>query len=410
MTAPVFAGLQKILNSPTGAGLLARDAGLRSFAPVLSMHPDAPSLQALGPLAASLPTNFAQRAADPAATADLGRTIAQAYAAARTPALAEIDARSLAAAQAVAAAPAEFAVLSKTARQLKPYSIYGAAASERLALFAEQAAAARTQAAAGRLARRLLEESRAPESDTDVHAGDADPSRSASPYFRLAPFDHAVHARAPAAVAAGTNPFGRFSLSALRPDFHRSDRLAPLKNFGRAMESIFSKTLEVILTPPLVILSTFDMESAASFLAAKLPSFDPEEIYDLVYNPFGDLDLVWNHLRKFDLLRAYESFWGTWNPMCRLPVKAVYVSLGGKRRPVIATTGAFLFSGAVMHGLVLAAPWYIYDSFTKPGFGLSSMLSTIQYVTIAYLLLGAPVVLSKILRSAALRKAGSKGR
>lgn len=191
MPAAAFAGLQNILASPIGASLLTNDPSLNPLRRIVSMSPSAPeTLQALGPLTANLPADFSARieaARTSGSAAPLADVLAQAYSASVPAALAEIEARARVAAKLAASDANAWRGLGSAASDLEPYSLYGEAARERVALFAQKAAAVRSQELAKSLSQELLLGLRGPGSALEgVSAGSIDEGSFARRHARLA--------------------------------------------------------------------------------------------------------------------------------------------------------------------------------------------------------------------------------
>ena len=141
MPASAAVGLQQFLGSSAGAPLLAANPALLT---VLGLDVSIPAhLQALGPLSARLPVDFAARAAADAGTARA--VFSSAYSMSSNDAVGEIDAYSRAAVKAAASDANAWRGLGSAASDLKSYSLYGEAARERVTLFAQKAATVRSQ-------------------------------------------------------------------------------------------------------------------------------------------------------------------------------------------------------------------------------------------------------------------------
>ncbi len=190
MSESSFAGLQGFLASPFGSSLVAAVPSLHPLQTIVASNPASPHLrQALGPLGANLPRDFPARvaAANAEASAEaVSRLIARAYEASIPAALAEIDARALAAANAAASDDRALNDLAPAAAALGFYALYGDVARERAALFAQKAAAARSRQLAEALARELQASSDRP-APAAVAAGPTDGEGFARSRARLSP-------------------------------------------------------------------------------------------------------------------------------------------------------------------------------------------------------------------------------
>ena len=141
MPTSAAVGLQQFLGSSAGAPLLAANPALLT---VLGLDVSNPvHLQALGPLSARLPVDFAARAAADAGTARA--VFSAAYSMSSNDAVGEIDAYARAVVASAASDANAWRGLGSAASDLKSYSLYGEAARERETLFAQKAATVRSQ-------------------------------------------------------------------------------------------------------------------------------------------------------------------------------------------------------------------------------------------------------------------------
>jgi hypothetical protein len=123
--------------------------------------------------------------------------------------------------------------------------------------------------------------------------------------------------------------------------------------------------------------------------------------YSEAYNEFvgkrhWNPKLTVKKLRQGKYLDAYEAFWGTWNRTASVPIKWVYRKCGGDSRPVMATMGAFTYSGAALHAM------NPFNPYTPPAYALGYSLDgpeglaiTAGALTAFHILAGVPVAYSK---------------
>jgi len=131
--------------------------------------------------------------------------------------------------------------------------------------------------------------------------------------------------------------------------------MSKLTDVLTSIEKPVSKTLQYYLyiTPFIP-----HKEKIGQFLNNKLPGFDLDEMKRLGKKPLYDVEEVTAAFKKGSqdnltkgVLNAVEKFWATWNPYTHNACLATYIALGGKKKPVQATMGTFLYSGVFFHSL-----------------------------------------------------------
>lgn len=167
------------------------------------------------------------------------------------------------------------------------------------------------------------------------------------------------------------------------------------KEVSQVVDTILSKTLEYYLA---VVPFLPYKGKVEEFLDEKLENFDPDEMKSLMdKKPLLNVKLVSRYLKRKDFLRAYEAFWGTWNPQPHKAVRSVYDALGGNERPITATAGSFLYSGFFIHAFnPYMLPIYAIQAVSGRPEGIAT---TVALTTGTYVALGIPVLVRKGIES-----------
>jgi hypothetical protein len=156
-------------------------------------------------------------------------------------------------------------------------------------------------------------------------------------------------------------------------------------------ERILSQTLEYYC------FATRSTPMVGGWLESKLVTFNAEKAYELeeagANQPRLNAKLIFRYIKKGDLLKAYEAFWGTWNPTTQPLTNTVYKALGGDKRPITATMGTFTYSGAVLHGFhPYAMPLFLLEAYA----GVPEMIAAqVAVNTAAFAIMGIPVAFAK---------------
>ncbi|MHC5038305.1 MAG: hypothetical protein ACYTHM_13400 [Planctomycetota bacterium] len=123
----------------------------------------------------------------------------------------------------------------------------------------------------------------------------------------------------------------------------------------------------------------------------------------------GFMSRAFRALFRGNLPEAVEFFWSGWNPvLVRVAVRPVYRFLGGNRRPILATTGTFLYTAWIVHLLWLAGTILLafrLASISDPHFTTGARIGANAHFAVllgavgAYTLFGFLSGLSKALRA-----------
>ncbi|MBI5065969.1 hypothetical protein HZA97_07045 [Candidatus Woesearchaeota archaeon] len=199
-------------------------------------------------------------------------------------------------------------------------------------------------------------------------------------------------------IANQTNHTTKSQESMLEPAVETATREYENHTLKQKFARVFAKTLEhaTVFVPS---------EKVRNYLSDKLEYYDWDsfEKYKMGKRILNT-KLVARHLKRGNILKAYESFWATWNPIAQTPIKEVYKVFGGNNHPIISTMSAFTYSGVIVHGLhPLMLPLYAASAVAgKP----ESIPESIGYITALYFTLGLPVAFSKWLKIRKTNKSG----
>lgn len=160
------------------------------------------------------------------------------------------------------------------------------------------------------------------------------------------------------------------------------------------IEDVFHKKIKLI-----------EGNAVDRFLQEQLQNYDPnfhQKISkDLKERPLIGIavKMIYKKVKVGDLLGAYESFWGSWNPLWRQPNKMLYKGAGGKNRPFFASVTTMGYSGFIHVFHPLALPLYIAVGATSNQPLETFLLSMGVHQAGRFAVLGIPVGLKKYLKN-----------
>lgn len=140
------------------------------------------------------------------------------------------------------------------------------------------------------------------------------------------------------------------------------------------------------------------------FLNEQLSNYEPDfhikSLKQIDRHKFVGLNfqMVSRCIRRKDFLGAYESVWGTWNPLFREPNKMLYKGLGGDEKPFFSTIATMGYNGLIHVVGPVGLPIYLGSSLAT-GANPADVLSYTAMASGAFMVLGIPVAIKKEMRN-----------